>query len=147
MTVLPHRPGVVSRAALAGIILVGGLYVWNMGAGLSAEQDDQTRGEVLEADYDLLRHQFAAADAVGAQLAEGQLTLAGAVTELEDVTRDRRGFGQILEVVHPEAPTARARLARYAIVKAAKYLAAEPLRKAAVLDRLEAEYAALAAAG
>lgn len=144
MPVHPPRGGgasvAVLIAALAGVALAYGLDVLGISSSLAQSEEAADRAEELAADHDHLLRLIAASDGVVARLTTAQLSLPEAVGELEAINRDRDGFAQVLEVVHPQAPTHRARLARYALSKAARHLADDPTRWAEVSARLEAEY-------
>jgi hypothetical protein len=78
---------------------------------------------------------------VAARLIAGDLSLSAAVDELEPIVRDRRGF----ECAWPDQsfPTFRHRVARYVLTRVAADLEHNPSRRLDVLDRLNAEYAAM----
>lgn len=145
MTVLPHRTGTVSVAVpiavLLGLVLAVGLDVLNIGTSFDQYRRSVADGEELVAYHEHFLQQVAASDAVAARLAADQISLAEAVDDLEEINRDREGFPDALRCAHPAVPTYRGHLARYALGKVERRLAADPTRLAEVSARLEAEYA------
>jgi hypothetical protein len=79
---------------------------------------------------------------LAARLADGTLTLAAAVDQLEPAMRARTGFACVCAHQY-QVPTLRLGVARYAINRAERLFADDPAGWAAVSSRLEAEYAAL----
>jgi hypothetical protein len=159
MTVLHRRPGIASAGTLATITLAlavahtvapawaceAGLDVWNLPDLQATESAERVRHEQVARSHDLLNRQIAASEAITAALIEGELSLADATDELARVNQHRVGFHAILPLLYPEASTFRARVARYAIDRVHEQLASDPTREAAVLARLESEYAAMTA--
>ena len=120
-----------------------GLDVWNV-AALTEECDhERARGQQLTDERNLLRSQMEASEGVAARLAEGNLSLADAVRELDEINRDRPGFDESLDYRFHDLPTRGAKLARCAMARAVARLEGEPSHQAEVQRRLEAEYAAL----
>jgi hypothetical protein len=119
-----------------------GLDVWNypeLRENLRVTEQQLHRGE---ADLALLHRQIAYGDRVARRLADGSLSLRDAVEELEPVCRERVGFESVCQYQY-RATTFRQGVARYALRRVAVLLAHDPARRAAVTERLEAEYALL----
>jgi hypothetical protein len=155
-----RRPGVASATVLiglAGCLVVAhavspdwsrraGLDVWNMPAieeqrsAVAAEREDL----VAKADRHARRREVA--NAVAARLLAGEITLPQAADEVRNLFAEDSGFEVSLTVSYPDVPTERLRFARHMIERASRQFGADPDRDAAVLARLEAEYAAMVAA-
>lgn len=154
MTPFPRRAGTASVATLAGITLgIGvssavspntvrtvGLDIWNFRVVAAEYRAQAARGNRLAAVHAVLLQQIEASDRVAELLIAGELTLPDAAAELDEINRDRTDLGEVLHYSFPDAPTHRARLARYALRKVHTSLADDPSRLAAVSVRLEAEY-------
>ena len=96
----------------------------------------------LQAEGERVVKQIEYTDNIAHHLAGGDLTLAGAVDALEPVLRYRRGFETLWQHEY-RAPTFRHGVARYAIMKVRYRPGGDRDGSAAILLRLEAEYAAL----
>lgn len=133
-----HRTGAASAVALLAIAVVA------LGADAYLGIDDARRhagdAAVFEAQRIRVQREAEASGRVAARVIAGDLSLAAAVDELEPVLRERSGF----ESAWPEAtfPTFRHRVARYVLTRVDTELQHTPLRRAIVLTRLDAEYAA-----
>src|SRR5947209_16140835 len=111
-----RRTGMTTVAVLVGIVLVqvvivaaapawargAGLDVWNFGAAKADEAAAASRRTELEDQHDRLWEQVAAGDRVVERLIDGQMALADAVPELEQINSDRPGFVAGLRCPHRE---------------------------------------------
>lgn len=152
-----RRTGIASVAALAALTLtVGGVHavapdlarelgldVWNAPAAANAARQADERGRRLRDHADCVTRQISDSDNVGHALAAGQVSLADAVVVLAEVNTTRDGFQESLCRIHPDAGSDRERIARYAMGKVWAQLDEEPERRAEVVRRLAAEFAAL----
>jgi hypothetical protein len=151
-----RRTGAVSAAVLSGLALTlvlaravapewatrAGLDVWNLGelrADARATADERA---ALEDRRHRLQQEAVWTGAFAARLIDGSLTLAEAADQLAPILLERPGFDTVWEVDY-RAPDFRRGCARYAITKVQSVLENEPELRAAVVARLEAEYAAL----
>ncbi|WP_439628875.1 hypothetical protein [Gemmata sp.] len=137
-----RRTGAASAAALLGIALTA----LGIDASLGADAREEVRGHegdaaALDAQRVRAVREGEASGRVAARVIAGDVSLSGAVDELEPVLRERTGFGSAWADDPP--PTFRHRVARYVTIRVAVELAHDPAREAAVLARLDAEYAAL----
>ncbi|VTU02699.1 unnamed protein product [Gemmataceae bacterium] len=138
-----RRTGAASVAALLAVAFV------TLGTdallGIDAASDDVRRHEAEAAHFEAQRvrmiRESEASGRVAARVAAGDLTLVGAVDELEPVLRERPGFD--CAWLEDPPPTFRHRVARCVLVRVAAELENEPGRRAVVLARLDADYAAL----
>lgn len=154
MTALHRRPGIASAATLAGIVLTlglahvvapewsraAGLDVWNAGAARADLAATLARGDDLEEQNQHILDQIRGSQGVVRRLGAGRLTLAAAADELAALNAGRPGWADGLAFAHPDAPTLRHRVARYALAKLSRV---DPAAWAAAAARLEAEYRAL----
>jgi len=154
MTIVP-RAGVVVAATVGGLALAVavanaadpkwtqdvGLDVWHLPA-LEAEVRDAERDrDRLQQQFDELCLEVEVIDGVAARLAAGGLSLEAACEQVEPILRERLAFDDARR--YYEAPTPRLSVARYMIGQAQRHAGAGPCRKAAVAERLEAEYATM----
>lgn len=113
--------------------------------GVGDVRDDirghQADAATLEAQRVRVLREGEASGRVAARLIAGEVSLAAAVDELEPTLRERVGF----ECAWPDdpPPTFRHRVARYVMTRVGAELEGDPIRRAAVLARLDAEYEAL----
>ena len=149
-----RRAGAASVAALSGLALAlgfshtlapewakgVGLDVWNMPEEREAARKADTDATALQRQQEQLFREIELADHVTTRLAEGKLTLADAVAELEPVLQQRSGFATICEFKY-RTSSFRHGVARYAMNRVAIALATDPARRAAVTRHLEAQYA------
>jgi hypothetical protein len=155
-----RRPGVASAAVLLGLTAClaaahavspdwsrrVGLDVWNMPAleegraAVAAERAD------LEAKAERDARRRDVANHIATRLIAGEITLPRAADEVQALFADDSGFALSLSASCPDVPTARLQFARHMIERASRQFGDDPARDAAVLARLEAEYAAMAAA-
>ncbi len=138
-----RRTGTASAAALIAVVVVAvGVDAY---LGVDAARDDirgnQADAAVIEAQRVRVVREGEASGRVAVRVIAGEVSLSGAVDELEPVLRERVGF----ECAWPDdpPPTFRHRVARYVMIRAGTELERAPARQVAVLARLDAEYAAL----
>ena len=154
MRSLPHRTGAVASsivAAFAGAFLLVHLLVprWAHTAGLDFWELDRTvehlrseeqRTREIQEESDRVFSQMSVCDVVATALIDERIAFADAVDRIDEITRSRRGFAEVLFAIHPQARTHRERLARYTIGKVQSILIDDPSRQVEVLERLETEY-------
>ncbi len=119
-----------------------GLDVWNFTALLDQKRQSDAEQARLEAACEQTARRIEACGHIVTRLIEGRTTLRQAAEELQPLLATAPGFETNM-LLHYQVPTMRHGAARYAIQRAAQILHFEPTRKAEVLQRLEAEYAAL----
>jgi hypothetical protein len=119
-----------------------GLDVWNFTALLEQKRRSDAEQARLEAACEQTARRIEACGHIVTRLVEGRTTLSQAAEELQPLLATVPGF-ETNVLLHYQAPTMRHGAARYAIHRAAQILHLDPTRKAEVLRRLEAEYAAL----
>ncbi|WP_439627441.1 hypothetical protein [Gemmata sp.] len=139
-----RRTGAASAAALLALGLA--LAALGVDASLGADARDEVRrheadASALEAQRVRALREGEASGRAAARVIAGTLPLAGAVDELEPLLRQRTGF-ECAWTDEP-FPTFRHRVARYVVIRVAAELKHDPDRRAAVLARLDAEYATL----
>lgn len=146
MRSLPHRTGAVAFsivAAFAGAHLwahTAGLDFWEMDRTVEHLRSEEQRSRDIQVESDRLYCQMSACDEVAAAFIDDRIAFADAVDRIDEITRNRQGFAEVLITIHPQACTHRERLARYAFGKVRSILVDDPTRQAEVLERLEAEY-------
>lgn len=156
MTVL-RRPGTASAAALlvlvAGVVaarLVApewaaavGLDVWNLPAARAQQRAVMEETEAI-CDYaERAAARRTAANQCAARLAAGATDLATAADELRAIFAPDPSYTNVLARTHAEARSERHAFALHALDRVGRLLENDPARRAAVLDRLQVEYAAL----
>jgi hypothetical protein len=119
-----------------------GLDIWHLPALEADARDAEREHERLQEQFDDLCKEVEAIDGLAARLAAGSLSLEAAGEQIEPILRDRPGFEDAAHRYYG-APTLRLAAARYMIARVQWYVGADPCRKAAVTERLEAEYAAM----
>lgn len=148
LTPVAIAAGLVSAAVAAARAApewtaAAGLDFWNL-PDLEAERRAALAEYAsLEDRHQLLLDMAGANDRVAAALAEGRLSLAEAVAELEGINRDRPGFYPVLGMYAPAGTGERELLARFALRKARTQLRGDPTRAAEVMPRLTAEFRAM----
>ena len=154
MSPLPHRTGVVAFsivAAFAGAILfvhllaprwahTAGLDFWEMDRAVEHLRSEERRTRDIENKSDRLYYQMCACEVVATALIDDRIAFAAAVDRIDEITRDRQAFAEVLVPIHPQSRTHRERLARFTIGKVRSILDDDPSRQVEVLERLEAEY-------
>ena len=81
-----------------------------------------------------------ACDVVATALIDDRIAFPDAVDRIDEITRSRQGFAEVLIAIHPQSRTHRERLARFTIGKVRLILDDQPTPRIEVLERLEAEY-------
>ncbi|WP_439622368.1 hypothetical protein [Gemmata sp.] len=137
-----RRTGAASAATLIAVALTA----LGIDASLGVDAREEVRrhegdAAALEAQRVRVLRENEASGRVAARVIAGTLPLVGAVDELEPVLRERTGFASAWADDPP--PTFRHRVARSILARVDAELAHDPARRAAVLARLDAEYAAL----
>ena len=84
--------------------------------------------------------QMDACDVVATALIDDRIAFPDAVDRIDEITRSRQGFAEVLIAIHPQSRTHRERLARFTIGKVRLILDDQPTPRIEVLERLEAEY-------
>ncbi len=154
MRSLPHRTGAVAFsivAAFAGAFLlvhllaprwahIAGLDFWEMDRAVEHLRSEERRTREIQVESDRVFCQVSVCDDLASALVDDRIAFADAVDRIDEITRDRPGFAEVLIAIHPQARTHRERLARYTIVKVQSILIDDPSRQVEVLERLEAEY-------
>jgi hypothetical protein len=151
-----QRAGVVAAATVGGLALAVavanaadpnwtrdiGLDVWHLPALEADVRHAERERERLQEEFDDLCKEVEVIEGLTARLAAGSLSLEAAGEQAEPILRDRPGFDEAA-LRYYEAPTVRLGAARYMIARVQWLLRTDPCRKAAVTERLEAEYAAM----
>ncbi len=152
-----RRPGAASAAVLLalGASLVAahliapewsrrtGLDVWNAASANDLLLRATDERDAVQTDADRAASRRETANQIAAQLIDGDTTLPAATDEMLEVFRDDVGMKCVLETINPDAQTERHRFARHTIERVKRVLPDDPARRAAVVERLEAEYCAM----
>jgi hypothetical protein len=142
---------IVVVAFILGLILsvrlVRAVPVWPHSAEFVDRETGPTaisdQSDDLDARRERLFWEVRLAKSLAAQLVEGTLSLADATKQMEPLLQARRGFECQCLPQHYNTPNVRLSVARYLINKVKEQIEANSSRSAAVIARLEAEYAAL----
>lgn len=154
-----RRPGtasVVTLLALAlGLVAVNALApewaasvgadVWNAPAARADHSRAVAETEAMDQHVETSADRRYRANQCAADLAAGTVDLATAADELERILSPMAGYRFMLEAVFGPQPTARHLYARHAIERATRN-EPNPARRAALEERLEAEFAVLSCA-
>ncbi|HEX4611000.1 MAG TPA: hypothetical protein VH092_22610 [Urbifossiella sp.] len=157
MPAVRSRPGITSVATLGGFVLTVGLAQltapeWSRAAGLDVWHAADARqelalsladGERIDASNQHIHDQIQVSAGIVARVAAGQLSLAAAVDELDQVNADRTAWVDGLRFAHSAVSSHRHRVAWYVIKKLESEYAADPSAWAPVAARLAAEYRAM----
>ena len=155
-----RRPGTASAALLVGLSLSlvaahavapdwsrrAGLDVWNIASLERAYENAAEEQADVYALEERATARRAAANQVATELIADPTRLPTAADELSEVFRQDSGMRFVLKSLFPAAPSERHVYARHAISRIEYLLKHDPARRAAVLARLEAEYASLGTA-
>ncbi len=119
-----------------------GIDVWNLPAVLEGQRAADDRAATIDAAQERATRRIEICGHITTRLLDAKMSLAEAVAEMAPLLQDVPGFQSTCKL-HYQAPTYRHGVARYAIQRATQMLRHDPTRLAVVLERLEAEYAAL----
>ena len=154
MRSLPHRTGAVAFSIVAAFAVAfllvhllaprwahtAGLDFWEMDRAVEHLRSEHQRTREIQVESDRVFCQMSLCDDLATALIDERISFADAVDRIDEITRDRQGFAEVLIAIHPQARTHRERLARYTIAKVQSILTDDPSRQVEVLDRLEVEY-------
>jgi hypothetical protein len=119
-----------------------GLDVWNAGAAEADRRDEEGRKKELDADVRDGYQRVLSTQHVVDELIAGDITLAVAVAQLEEVNRERGALESGMRHFYPDCPP-RVAFARMAVAHVQIRLEADPDRLAAVMARLDPELRAI----
>lgn len=145
-----RRAGATSLATLAacvvGFVVVhamapqwaqsAGLDFWEMPEAHALQQRENERAAKIEAHADDLAQRIAAGDTVATAVIEDRLEWEAAVSQIEEINRDREGFIISLEVQFYPERNERELLASYLRKKIELKLAGDPTRQWEVMTRI-----------
>ncbi|VTT98989.1 unnamed protein product [Gemmataceae bacterium] len=138
-----RRTGTASVAVLLATAL--GAVAVDATLGLDAARDDARQHEadaaVIEDQRVRVIRENEFAGRVVARLIAGEVSLAAAVDAMEPIHRARPGIE--CAWMNDPPPTFRHRVARSVMIRVGAELEGDPSRRAAILTRLDAEYATL----
>lgn len=118
-----------------------GLDVWNVGRledELRRYRADENR---LQAEFEVHQHRFAVNDLLAQEVIDGRRPLAAAADLYWQLNQETPGFATSVRFYY-RGPTLSAKVAQNLLLRAERQGRFEPGRKAEVLARLRAEYAA-----
>jgi hypothetical protein len=151
-----HRPGAASALVLTALLatlgaaqLIApqwvkrvGLDFWNLAELRASRVQASKASETINEEGERLRHGIEITERLATQLMEGRTTLKRAVDELEPLMRERTGFACVCETAH-NTTNLRVGTARHLMLHVKRLLSESPSQPRGVLERLEAECAAL----
>jgi hypothetical protein len=149
MYAMTYRVGSVAFLLLAGFGLAhlaaprwahaAGLDLWNFPEVNEVQQREFQRQRELEDLQEQLSRQIVACEGVVSNLIDGRIAFAEAVDQMDEITRSRPGFDEVLRAVHFQGKTHRERVALFTLGRVKRALEDDPSRQAAILSKLRSE--------